>query len=140
MLIDNFLTVSDKQAVTATAASTDVIDFDQANPNTGMSGGLSMVVSVDTTATSAGASTVAFQVQDCDTSNGTYVTIASSGAIGKADLVKGAQFIIPMPLEHRQFVRLNYTVGTADLTAGKFNATVTNSIQLNKPTKGEMGA
>lgn len=132
MIIDKALQVSDDQAVTVTAASTDVIDFGQATPNSGMADRLSMVVTVGEAATAAGAATVTFSVQD-STDNGSFSDVVSSAAIGKAALPLGAQVVIPMPVLHRRYVRLNYTVGTGPLTTGKFSAQVVAGIQQNTP-------
>ena len=130
MYIDKALQVSDKQAVTATAASNDNIDFGQANPNTGLTDHASMVINVAETALAAGAATVTFSVQD-SADNSTFADVAATAAIGKAALVAGAQFVIPMPTRHRRYVRVNYTVGTGPLTAGKFSAQVVAGIQQN---------
>lgn len=131
MFIDKFLQVSNAQAVTATAPSTDVIDFGQTNPNVGLDDRSSMVITVDTSAAAAGAATVTFAIQDCDTVGGTYVDVVSSAAIGKATLVAGYQHILPMPTKLRQFCRVNYTVGTGPLTAGAFSAQIVTGVQQN---------
>jgi len=130
MIIDKALQVSDKQAVTATAASNDNIDFGQANPNTGLTDHANMVINVAETALAAGAATVTFSVQD-SADNSTFADVAATAAIGKAALVAGAQFVIPMPTRHRRYVRVNYTVGAGPLTAGKFSAQVVAGIQQN---------
>lgn len=135
MIIDKLLQVSDDQAVTATAASTDVIDFGQVNPNSGLSDRLSMVVTVGEGATATGAATVTFAVQD-SADNSSFADVASTAAIGKASLGLGAQVVIPMPVLHRRYVRLNYTVATGPLTAGKFSAQVVTGIQQNTPQPG----
>jgi hypothetical protein len=130
MIIDKLLQVSDDQAVTTTAASTDVIDFGQANPNSGMSDMLKMVVTVGEAVTADGAATVTIAVQD-SADNSSWATIASTTAIGKADLGLGKQIVIPMPVQHRRYVRVNYTVATGPLTAGAFSAQIVTGIQLN---------
>jgi len=132
MIIDHFLKVSDDQAVTATAASTDVIDFGQTDPNTGLHDRLDMVFTVGETATAEGAATVTFAIQD-SADNSSFATVVSSGSVPKASLVAGAQFILPMPATHRRYVRANYTVGTGPLTAGKFSAQVVEGVQANTP-------
>ena len=53
MIIDKLLKISNDQAVTVTAPSTDVIDFGQVNPNTGLSDRAAMVVTVGVTPTAA---------------------------------------------------------------------------------------
>lgn len=130
MFIDKNLQVSNAQAVTATAASTDVIDFGQANPNVGMDDRSSMVITVDAAATAVGDATVTFAVQD-SADNVTFADAAVSAAIGKAALVAGYQHIIPMPTKLRRYCRVNYTVATGPLTAGAFSAQVVSGIQQN---------
>jgi len=130
MFIDKFLQVSDEQAVTASAASTDVIDFGQANPNVGMDDRSKMVITVDTAATADGAATVTFSVQD-SANNSDFADVAVTAAVGKATLVAGHQIVIPMPTKLRRYCRVYYTVATGPLTAGKFSAQVVTGIQQN---------
>lgn len=130
MIIDKFLQVSDAQAVTASAASTDVIDFGQTNPNVGLDDRTSLVVTVDEAATAAGAATVTFSVQD-SADNSTFADVSVTAAIGKAALVAGYQIVIPMPTKLRRYCRVYYTVATGPLTAGKFSAQVVAGIQQN---------
>lgn len=130
MYIDKALQVSVAQAVTATAASTDTIDFGSINPNTGMSDMLKMVITVGAAVTASGAATVTFAVQD-SADNSSFADVAVTAAIPKASLVAGAQIVIPMPVIHRRYVRLNYTVATGPLTAGNFSAQVVAGIQAN---------
>ena len=133
MILDKFLQVSSKQAVTASAASTDVIDFGQANPNTGMDDITEMVITVDEAVAAAGAATVQFSIQD-SADNATFVDVAMTGAIVKAELSLGKQVVIPMPVKLRRYCRVYYTVGTGPLTAGKFTASITTGIQQNTPS------
>ncbi len=130
MYIDKALQVSDEQAVTASAASTDVIDFGQANPNVGMDDRTSMVITVDVAAAASGDATVTFSVQD-SANNSAFADVAVTGAIGKATLVAGHQIVIPMPTKLRRYCRVYYTVASGPLTAGKFSAQVVAGIQQN---------
>ena len=132
MIIDKLLQVSDAQAVTASAASTDVIDFGQANPNSGINQITSLAITVDETATAAGAATVTFSVQD-SADNSSFADVAVTAATGKAALPAGAQVLIQMPVVHRRYVRAYYTVASGPLTAGKFSAQVVTGIQQNVP-------
>lgn len=132
MIIDKSLQVSSAQAVTASAASTDVIDFVQANPDLGMDSHSSMVFTVSEAAAAAGAATVTFSVQD-SADNSTFADVAVTAAIGKASLPVGAQVVIPMPVKLRRYCRAYYTIGTGPLTAGKFSAQVVAGIQQNTP-------
>lgn len=131
MIIDKLLQVSDAQAVTASAASTDVIDFGQANPNSGINQITTLAITVDETATAAGAATVTFSVQD-SADNSSFADVAVTAAIGKATLAAGAQVLIPMPVVHRRYVRAYYTVATGPLTAGKFSAQIVTGVQANR--------
>lgn len=130
MIIDRNQQLSNEQAVTATAASTDVYDSGQANPNTGMDGRSALVITVDEAATAAGAATVTFALQD-SADNSSFADVAVTAAIGKATLVAGYQIVIPMPTKMRRYQRVNYTVATGPLTAGKFSAQIVAGIQQN---------
>lgn len=130
MFIDKALQVSNEQAVTVSAASTDSIDFGQANPNVGLDDRSNMVITVDESAAAAGAATVTFSVQD-SADNATFADVAVTAAIGKANLAAGQQVVIPMPTKLRRYCRVYYTIGTGPLTAGKFSAQIVTGIQQN---------
>jgi hypothetical protein len=131
MFIDKLLQVSSEQVVTASAASTDVIDFGQVNPNSGLNQNTTVAITVDEAAAAAGAATVAFSVQD-SADNSTFADVAVTAPIGKAALPLGAQVLIPMPAQHRRYVRVYYTVATGPLTTGKFSAQVVTGVQANR--------
>lgn len=131
MIIDKLLQVSNEQAVTASAASTDVIDFGQLNPNTGLNQNLTAAITVDVAAEAVSSATVTFSVQD-SADNSTFADVAVTAAIGKAALPIGAQVLIPMPVQHRRYVRVYYTVATGPLTAGKFSAQIVGGVQANR--------
>lgn len=132
MIIDKALQVSNEQAVTSSAASTDVIDFGQVNPDAGATDCLRLVITTDEAATASGSATVTFSVQD-SADNSTFADVAVTAAIGKATLVAGYQHVIPLPTKLRRYVRAYYTVATGPLTAGKFSAQVVAGYQQNVP-------
>ena len=132
MFIDKLLQVSNEQAVTVSAASTDAIDFGQANPDIGMDDRSNLVITVDEAAAASGAATVTFSVQD-SADNSTFADVAVTAAIPKATLVAGYQHVIPLPTKMRRYCRVNYTVGTGPLTAGKFSAQIVTGFQQNVP-------
>jgi hypothetical protein len=133
MIIDKALQVSDEQTVTATAPSADVVDFGHANPNLGNGAQPTyMVVTVDEGAEATGAAIVTFAIQDSG-DNSNWADVALTKAIGKADLAAGEQIVIPMPVGLRRYARMNYTVGTGPLTAGKFSAQIVTGVQKNDP-------
>ncbi|MFZ2972238.1 MAG: Bbp16 family capsid cement protein [Ferribacterium limneticum] len=130
MIIDKLLQVSNEQAVTASAASTDVIDFGQANPNSGLNNNVTMAITTDEAATASGSATVTFSIQD-SADNSTFADVAVTAAVAKSTLVSGYQILIPMPTKLRRYVRVYYTVATGPLTAGKFSAQVVTGVQQN---------
>lgn len=134
MIIDKLLQVSDKQTLTATAASTDVIDAGavRKGPARNLGGGeqLYAVFVMDSDTAAAGAATVTFSVQD-SADNVTFADVVASGAIGKAALAAGAHVVLPLPPGMRRYIRANYTVTTGPLTAGKVSAQIVRDYQRN---------
>ena len=130
MIIDKQNMVASAQAVTASAASTDYIDLGAAR-DLGLSMGLRMHVVTNTTATAAGAATVQFQLQFAtDAAFTTPVIVSQTDAIGKAALVAGASFVLPIPPGSQyRYCRVYFNVGTGPLTAGAFTAFVTTALQ-----------
>lgn len=136
MITDKLLRVSDSQAVTASAVSTDTIDLSVAR-DIGEGEALYMNFAVTEAATAAGAATVTFQVIASDAANlGSPVVIGSSDAIPKASLVVGAN--IPVRISPqigslgKRYLGANYVVATGPLTAGKFIADIVHGVQDGK--------
>lgn len=126
MLTDALLRFSNAQAVTASAASTDVIDFSAYRDIGNGAQDLELYLTVDEAVTASGAATVTFALED-SADNSTYAAIWTSAAIGKASLTLGANTLSlalapKIPLNCRRYLRVYYTVATGPLTAGKFTA------------------
>lgn len=132
MIIDKFLQVSEKQLVTISAASTNVIDFGQANPNTGMDDLSKMVITIDESVAGAGAATVTFSIQDSP-DNVTFSDILLTEIFQKTSLTAGKQVVMPMPTKVKRYCRVYYTVGTGPLIGGRFSAQIVSGIQQNVP-------
>lgn len=132
MILDNELLFSEKQTVTASAASTHIIDQGVGDAGAGMA--LMLFVNVDQAVTASGAATVQVQIQtSVDEAFTSPITVASTEAVGKAALLAGYQFSMPVPRGlNKRFIRLYYNVGTGPLTTGQFTAGFTTSIQDNK--------
>lgn len=131
MLIDKETLLSDEQAVTVTAFSSNSYDTGNVSParNLGRtSPGIRAIFNVDEAATAAGAATVTFEIGHADDAAGTgFVALATSAAIGKAALTLGAvPFDVPIPDNAKRFIMGRYTVGTGPLTAGKFSLALVN--------------
>lgn len=129
MITDANLTLSASQAVTATAFSVNTIDLGVAR-DIGVGEELNIYVNVEVAATAAGAATVNFQIVTSASANlSTPTIIGQTDAIPKANLVVGAQILIPVPVSFinnlgQRYLGLQYTVGTGPLTAGTFSAGV----------------
>lgn len=125
MIIDRFNEFSDAQApdTVAAHASTNVVDLKAAGAIEGKP--YYLHIKVNTTVTSDGSATVTFAFQTDSAENfGSAVTLWTSAAIGKATLVAGYE-VVRLPINGlplKQYTRVLYTVGTAALTAGKFDA------------------
>ncbi|EPV6100130.1 Bbp16 family capsid cement protein [Escherichia coli] len=134
MILDKLLMFSEKQAVTATAPSTDVIDLgpiDGTVRDIGVGEPLEWIVNVDTTATAAGASTVNVNLQTSP-DNSTWTTIASSGDLALAALTAGKRIVSQkVPQGVQRYLRLNYAVTTGPLTAGAFTSGILLDVDGN---------
>jgi hypothetical protein len=136
MMLDALTQLSNQQAVTATAVSTNTIDLGT-NRDLGPGRGLWLVWGVDQTATAAGAATVTFQaVTSAAADLSSPTVVAQTDAIGKAELTAGrklfAQRIDPAILAAQpvgqRYLGCQYTVATGPLTAGKFTCYVTDTL------------
>lgn len=127
-------TYSDAQAVTASAASTNVIDHGSSH---GRSGG-SWPWNLEARVVEDFATLTSLQVQiqqDDDSAFGSAETILETDAVAAADLVKGYKFALTkVPRITKRYTRLNYVVGGANATAGKVTAGLVFSHQTNGPT------
>jgi hypothetical protein len=120
MIIDKQLELSLAQApTTGSTDSTNVIDQGAAG---NAADALWLVIRVATTVTSAGAATVNFKLQT-SADNSSYSSLFETGAIGKATLTAGyIAAKVRVPVGALRYLKVVYTVGTADLTAGAFDA------------------
>lgn len=136
MILDKLLMFSEKQAVTASAASTDVIylgPIDGIRRDIGVGYPLEFWATVDTTATAAGAATLNVQLQTSP-DNSTWTTIYDSGALALAALTAGKRlFSAKVPAGVQRYLRVNYSVGTGPLTAGAFTSGINLDVDNNSP-------
>lgn len=136
MITDRLNTFSNAQVVTATAASTDVLDLGpltHGNTRRDIGAGepIYLVVAALTAAAAAGAATTNIQLQTSD-NNSTWVTLFDSGALALADLLAGARPVqVAVPRGVRRYLRVNYVIGTGPLTAGSFWAGLVKDVQDN---------
>lgn len=118
MILDADLVFSNKQAVTATAESTNTLDLGVAGDAIGQE--LTIHVVVDTAFATLTSLTVSLETS---ANNSTWTTVLSGPAIARASLTKGASiFCVRVPQGLSRYVRLKYTVGGSNATAGKVTA------------------
>lgn len=136
MITDKLNTFSNAQLVTASAASTDVIDLGpltHGNTRRDIGAGepIYLVVAMLAAATAAGAATTNIQLQTSD-DNATWVTLYDTGALALTDLAAGKRPVrVAVPRGVRRYLRVNYVVGTGPLTAGSFWAGLVKDVQDN---------
>lgn len=130
MILDKQLFMSKAQAVTASAASTDVIDMGKAGDAVGKE--LYLVVQVREAATATGSATVNLVLEtDSKEDFSTKSVLFDSGAIAKADLTLNSEPVkVKIPVGMKQYLRAYYTVATGPLTAGKFDAFLAMNVKI----------
>lgn len=119
MIRDANLILSDQQAITASAASTNIIDLGT-DRDLGVSD-IDVFVKVDEAFTASGSATLVIELEtDSDPAFGSPNVLYATAAIGKASLVAGYQpFKIKLPQVTERYLRGDYTVATGPMTAGK---------------------
>lgn len=131
MIFDLTNKFSSEQAVTATAASTNVVDLGVTSRDIGIGEVIPVWVGVDVDF--AGLTSLQVSVQTDDAENfASAVTVVQTGAVLLADLKAGYEFAIQSIPKNAlgRYVRVNYTVvGTG--TAGTITAGVTAGNQQN---------
>lgn len=134
MFLDKSHEMSDSQAVTASAASTNVIDLGPVHLSQSYGGDAELLLRVKEAVTAAGAATVNFKLETAsDEAFSSPVVLAESGAIGKAALTLNSEHLkIKVPSGADRYLRVYYEVATGPLTAGKFYAALAMSRQTNK--------
>lgn len=133
MIIDYENQFSNDQAVTATAASTNSIDFGDAKDHA-KGNPLMLEIICTETATSAGSTTVDFALETDTTSTFTPdKSFPLATGVPKASLVAG--YVVyrgSIPEGLLRYAQIKYTVNTANLTAGKFTAHIVEAFQSNQ--------
>lgn len=131
MLVDAQQLFSDAQAITATAASTNLIDLGIAR-SLGTGERLYLVCLVDTAFTDAGSDSTVVVTIETDTAEGfgsatTVQTIGTFLALAAA----GTMLIVPVAkfATDERYVRLMYTVANGNLTTGAITSFLTHDVQ-----------
>lgn len=135
MITDKLLRVSDAQAVTATAVSTDTIDLSVAR-DIGEGHDLYMNFNVNEAFATGTSTNFEIIVADNAALSSNVVVVGASGAIATADLVLGKQIAVRINPQvgslGKQYLGARYTVAGSNNTAGKVTADVVETIQDGK--------
>lgn len=128
---DKLLLLSENQAITASAASTNYMDENAvSNP----SKIFTMETLVTTAFTGTAGSTLTVAIQTSATADfASPVTLAQSGAIPLASLVAGKQILVPIPYifdKTQKYTRAYYTASTA-FTAGAVTTCIQPDVFTN---------
>lgn len=129
MLFDAKLLMSNAQAITATAASTDIIDRGDTK-DVGRAGDIPLLVQVVEAFNTLTSLTIELQTDD----NSAFSTPRSlfSVVVPLADLKLGYQIpIITLPQKTERFLRLSYSIAGTNPTLGKVTAGVVAGVQTN---------
>jgi len=134
MILDKENEFSDAQAVTATAASTNVIDLTVAGD--AIDGEAYLVVAVQTTmlASAGAASLIASLETSTDEAFTSPVVLFTSAAVAKSALVAGYVLArVRIPVGVLRYLRVKYTKVTNDFSAGNMDAFITKQFDLRQP-------
>ena len=120
MKLDAYNTFSDSQAITATAASENELEFPVGNIGEGSP--VFIYTQATETFTASGDATLTITLQD-SADGSTWADVVQTAPIPKADLVAGdVPIVVSVPRGTEKFLRLNYTVASGPFTAGKLYA------------------
>ena len=126
----------DSPTTTGSTASTNIVDLGIARDIGGaVTDQLALLCEVVTAFTSGGSATLQVQFQTAPDngsgSPGAWATLAQSDAIAVASLVQGYKFLPgELPGGTSRYLRLNYVVGTAAMTAGALTAALVPSLDV----------
>lgn len=140
MIIDNDLVLAEDLTVSASATGTKVIDCGQALLTTGLNNEQKLaLVTVANDDFAGDGATIAVNLQHCDTEDGTFVTCASSAPVA-ADVFTAKPIIVPMPYEHKRYLKVSYTVSGTLSSSGKVMSFISDSKDLQQAYAEEDGS
>lgn len=129
MLLDAKLLMSDDQAITANAASTDIIDRGDVK-DVGKAGDIPLLIQVTESFNNLTSLAVSVQT-DNDSAFGSPTTLFTTTVL-LADLVAGYQLpVITLPQHTERYLRANYVVAGTAPTTGKVTAGICAGVQTN---------
>ena len=121
-MLDKTLELSTEQAVTATAASTNVAQFNGGDTPRRLF--IVLQVNVDFATCTSVTPSVETDNASAFSSAETVMTLPTYPV---ASLTAGMTAIVPLPLGLKKYVRMKYTVAGSNATAGKISAYITDN-------------
>lgn len=136
-MLDSALVFCEAQAVTAEGDTPSTNDYEFANAQLGDNGqtgeNLWVQAICSGTATSGGNATVQAVLQD-SADGETFADVVAGPVTAVANVTAGTTLLaVQPPPGMRQYWRIVWRVATAVLTAGTFDAFITNTLQRNVP-------
>lgn len=129
MLFDAKLLMSSAQAITATSASTDVIDRGDSK-DVGRAGDIPLAIQVVESFNNLTSLTIELQTDDSSAFGSPRSLYAV--VVPLADLKLGYQApVITLPQKTKRYLRMNYTVTGTAPTTGKLTAGIVAGVQTN---------
>lgn len=125
MFIDKLLVMSQDQAITATATSTDTLDLQKASTSVNR-----LPVLVRGKNLSPTTATVTVQLQQ-SSDNSTWETVETSRAYTGAELNAGTVAEVMLPVKPKRYVRLNYVVASGPFTLGTVFSHISDHRDVN---------
>lgn len=138
MILDAENRLSNAQAVTVTAKSTDTIDMgpnSHAKNSQGQEAMMEVFAHINTTFTAAGAATMTIQLRSSPNSDmSSAVVHCQSDALPVASLVAGSKvaFQDRVPINAGRYFDVNYVIATGPMTAGAISTYVVRDRQTNQ--------
>lgn len=128
MLLDQNSVLSDKQAVTTTAASTNVVDLKAAGNF--VPGGMFAVCRVDVNFATLTSLKIALETAD-NTEFSSAVELASGSFLAAALTANKQLMAIAIPVGVKRYLRAKYTVTGDAATAGKISFFLTDAVDMH---------
>lgn len=129
MWLDKTLRMSEDQAVTATAVSSTVIDLGADHEDLGT--GLDVFIECRIGADFATNDSIQASLQD-SANDSSFADIIAGPVVLVADAIEGKRLLGTLvPIGHRRYLRMNYTVAGSNASAGTVDAHIVNDMQTN---------
>ena len=130
MIIDAnnvFMNAQELSDTSAAEVSTDLVDFEAANPNLGGGTPIWLHCRVNVAHAGPAGQLVAVQLESSDSASGTYTDDLVSRTWSVLEMTAGTELLTtPIPLKHLRYMRVAFTKTGAGFSAGSIDAFLTS--------------